>query len=82
MDYFKEIATMINPIENARLIAEINQQYKGLRLFTITLGQREYQTTNSKAAFEFTQAFGKHDGFNMKSVPHSGAEIPTVINVN
>lgn len=80
MDLFREIADMINPVKNAQILNEIEQDLKTKRLFTMKLGEREYQTTNSREAFLFSHSFGKRAGFSMSSKPYAGAEINSVVN--
>jgi hypothetical protein len=57
------------------------------RLYTIKLGSRIWETTSlhEYACFIFSfinRGKSKSEPFKVSSVPYSGAEIPTVINVN
>jgi hypothetical protein len=79
MDLFREIADMINPVQNAQILAEIE---RGQHKYTMTLGRREYETTNSDAAWSFVNSFKGKDSepFKMSSKPYAGAEINSVVN--
>jgi hypothetical protein len=55
--------------------------------YTIKLGKKQWETTNFHECVRFVFSFSKgqvteYSAFKMSSAPHSGAEIPTVINVN
>jgi len=54
------------------------------RLYTIKLGSRIWETTSFFESWKFIFAFSGNgsEAFNFSSQPYSGAEIPTVINVN
>jgi hypothetical protein len=53
-------------------------------LYTIKLGSRIWETTELTEAGRFLFAFAGENAepFKLSSRPYSGAEIPTVINVN
>lgn len=59
-----------------------------MRLVTITLGYRSWQTTCISEAICFIYSFVKDgeddraEGFKMKSVPYNGKEIDMIISLN
>lgn len=53
-----------------------------MRLVTITLGPRKWETTCIAEAICFVHSFGSSDGFTFKSVPYEGKSIDWIISLN
>ena len=82
MDLFEIFSDAVNPVKNAQILNEVTH---GQHLYTITLGSREWQTTNLHEYGRFVFAFSnksesKTEPFKVSSAPYSGSPINSVVN--
>lgn len=83
MDLFEIFSDALNPVKNAQILNEVTH---GQHLYTITLGSREWQTTNLYEHYRFIFSFikrpkSKSEPFKVSSAPYSGSPINSVVNV-